>query len=120
MADTRQRTTWGNRFRFLARAVGLTGLAAVVTGAALAVVALPPVNLNAWDGWRALPATLGAAANGAHGGLARAAALALVGGAAAGALALAVEAPGLLAGASGRAADGTSATVGVAAAGALL
>ena len=30
MADTRQRTTWGTRFRFLVRAIGLTGVAALL------------------------------------------------------------------------------------------
>ena len=33
MADTRQRTTWGTRFRFLVRAVGLTGVLAAAVGA---------------------------------------------------------------------------------------
>src|SRR5687768_3160686 len=116
MADTRQRTTWGNRFRFLARAVGLTGLAAVVTGVALAVIALPPVDLNTAAGWKALPGAIGSAARGAHGALAQGAALALAGGALAVALALLVEALGLLAGATGRAAAGTTATVGAVAA----
>src|SRR5262245_25919233 len=35
MADTRQRTTWGNRFRFLARALGLLGLLAAIAGVIL-------------------------------------------------------------------------------------
>jgi hypothetical protein len=34
-SDTRQRTTWGTRFRFLVRAVGLTGLLAAVAGAVM-------------------------------------------------------------------------------------
>src|SRR5262245_3997405 len=35
MADTRQRTTWGNWFRFLVRAIGLTGVVACVFGVLL-------------------------------------------------------------------------------------
>lgn len=116
MADTRQRTTWGSRFRFLARAIGLTGLAAIVTGLALAVAAFPPVDLNTTAGWKTLPDVLSAASKGAHGDLARGAAWAIVGGLGAVVFAFLVEALGLLAGASGRAAAGTSATVGAVAA----
>jgi len=39
-ADTRQRTTFGNRFRFLARVLGLTGLLAIPAGWVLAADAL--------------------------------------------------------------------------------
>lgn len=40
--DTRQRTTLGNRFRFLVRALGLTGILAAPAGYALAGEHLPP------------------------------------------------------------------------------
>ena len=43
MTDTRQRTTIGNRFRFLVRFLGLTGLLAVPAGWLLAAGALPTV-----------------------------------------------------------------------------
>ncbi len=116
MADTRQRTTLGSRFRFLVRALGLTGLAVVVTGVALAVASFPSVDLNSWAGWKTIPNVLGAATKGAHGSLAQGAAWALVAGLAAVVLALLVDVVGLLAGASGRAAAGTTATVGAVAA----
>ena len=35
------RTTWGTRFRFLFRAIGLTGVLAVAVGAALTATAFP-------------------------------------------------------------------------------
>jgi len=43
MADSRQRTTLGTRFRFLVRAAGITGAAAAVAGVAMAAAdATPP------------------------------------------------------------------------------
>jgi hypothetical protein len=45
-ADVRQRTTLGNRFRFLVRVLGLTGVLAIPAGWLLAGEALPPVE--AW------------------------------------------------------------------------
>jgi hypothetical protein len=117
MADTRQRTTWGNRFRFLIRAAGLTGTAAVAAGGILAAASLPPVDLRSRAGWEAIPAVLHAASNGDHGDLARVAAWMIAGGAAAVALALVVEVGGaVLLGVGRRTAAGTTATVGVAAA----
>src|SRR5437588_73152 len=41
MADTRQRTTWGIRFRFLIRAIGLLGVLAASVGAVLAASVYP-------------------------------------------------------------------------------
>ncbi len=114
MADTRQRTTWGTRFRFLARAAGLTGVLAAAVGAALYAAAFPPYGR--WD-----LATLRAAAEGGHGDFAKAAALTLGGGAVAAVVALAVELlGGLFLVAGRRTATNTSAAVGVAAAVALL
>jgi hypothetical protein len=121
MADTRQRTTWGNRFRFLARAVGLTGVAAVASGAVLAAATLPPIDLGAWAGWKSLPDVLRAATEGAHGEMARVGAWLIAGGVAAVVVTLFVEVIGAAAlGAGKRTAAGTVATVGVVAAVALL
>ncbi|HEY1191722.1 MAG TPA: hypothetical protein VGE74_29085, partial [Gemmata sp.] len=72
--DSRQRTTWGSRFRFLIRALGLTGLVAVVAGGVLAFATCPPVDGTSWAGWKAVPGTLEAASKGAHGALAKGAA----------------------------------------------
>lgn len=47
MTDARQRTTFGNRFRFLVRFLGLTGLLAVPAGWLLAAGALP--TIPDWD-----------------------------------------------------------------------
>src|SRR5882762_8176372 len=41
MADTRQRTTWGIRFRFLIRAIGLLGVLAAAVGVVLTASAYP-------------------------------------------------------------------------------
>src|SRR4051812_45709666 len=121
MSDTRQRTTWGNRFRFLARAVGLTGVAAVAGGAVLAAATLPPIDLGSWAGWKSLPDLLRAAGNGDHGGMAKAGAWLVAGGLAAVVIALLVEVIGAaMLGAGKRTAAGTVATVGVVAAVALL
>jgi hypothetical protein len=84
MADTRQRTTWGTRFRFVIRAVGLTGLLAAAVGGTLAATAFPAAEQWNWG-------TLGAAAEGAQGGFAKAAALLLAAGVVAVAFALAIE-----------------------------
>lgn len=114
MADTRRRTTWGSRLRFLARAAGLLGLIAAACGACLL-----------WAEFRSAdaftPERLRAATEGAGGEYARNAAWLTVGGAAAVVLALVVELLGALAAGLGRrAAAGTVATVGGAAAVALL
>jgi ribosomal protein L17 len=47
MVDVRQRTTIGNRFRFLVRVLGLTGLVAAVVGAVL--LSTVPTGLPAWS-----------------------------------------------------------------------
>ncbi|VTR92069.1 unnamed protein product [Gemmata massiliana] len=118
--DSRQRTTWGSRFRFLIRALGATGFMAVVVGLPLASISLPPVNLTSWSGWLSVPDVLKAGTTGAHGELAKFASWAIVGGLGAVALALVVEALGLLFGATRRAAASTTATIGAVAAVALL
>jgi hypothetical protein len=121
MADTRQRTTLGNRFRFLVRAVGLTGFAAAAAGGILAVATFPAVDFGSWSGWSALPDVLRAAGDGANGELAKVAAWMVAGGVVAVAVALLVEVAGaLVLGVGRRTAAGTTATVGVAAAVALL
>lgn len=121
MADSRQRTTWGNRVRFVLRGVGLAGIGCAVAGTGLAAAALPAVDLGTRAGWAGLPDLLAAAADGAHGELARVGTHLLAGGLGALALALVVEALGaLLTGVGRRTAAGTSATLGAAAAVALL
>lgn len=121
MADSRQRTTWGSRFRFAVRALGLSGVAAVAVGGGLALAAFPPLDLTSWATLQTLPDVTASAAKGAHGELAKVAALLLAGGLAAVAVALVVEAlGGLLLGVGRRTAAGTTATVGVVAAVALL
>jgi hypothetical protein len=89
MADTRQRTTWGARFRFLVRAVGLTGVLAVAAGATLAATAFP--ESAEWTS-----ETLRAATEGAHGQFAKVALITLVAGLAAVGAALVVELLGSL------------------------
>ncbi|MBP3957621.1 hypothetical protein J8F10_20420 [Gemmata sp. G18] len=118
--DSRQRTTWGSRFRFLIRALGATGFMAVVVGLPLASVSLPRVDLVSWSGWRSVPDVLKAGTDGAHGDLAKFAAWAIIGGLGAVALALVAEALGLLFGATRRAAASTTATIGAIAAVVLL
>ncbi|QJW95204.1 coiled-coil domain-containing protein [Frigoriglobus tundricola] len=121
MADTRQRTTWGSRFRFLVRAVGLTGVAAVGVGGMLAAATLPAVDFGSWPALQTLHDLLRVAANGDHGELAKGGAWALACGAGAVAVALVVELLGaLLLGVGRRTAAGTAATGAVAAAVALL
>src|SRR6476659_8404023 len=91
MTDTRQRTTIGNRFRFLARFLGLTGLLAVPAGWLLAAGALPTVSDWTGDALRAaLDATL-PLAEGSRGLLVQIGTIALLGGAAAILLWLVVE-----------------------------
>src|SRR5262245_58954536 len=117
MADTRQRTTWGNRFRFLIRAIGLTGVVAVVVGVVLAAVSFPAINLATWAEWQSLPNHLRTATEGGYGDTAKVAGWALVGGLAAVALALVIEVfVGLCTFAGRRAAAGSMATVGAVAA----
>jgi hypothetical protein len=119
--DTRQRTTWGSRFRFLVRAAGLTGALAAAVGVILAGADGGAVDLLSAAWWRALPEVFQAALGGDRGDLARAAAWAVAGGGAAVALGLAAEALGALAAGVGRrTAAGTSATLGAAAAVALV
>ena len=59
-SDVRHRTTIGNRFRLLARVLGLTGIMAFAAGAVLASTSLPPVET--WT-----PEYVQAAAQGADG-----------------------------------------------------
>src|SRR4051812_49103661 len=44
MADVRQRTTFGNRFRFLVRVLGLTAVLAAVAGAVVLSTFLPDLS----------------------------------------------------------------------------
>lgn len=121
MADTRHRTTWGSRFRFLMRAVGLTGVACAAVGAALCAATLPTVNLGSFDGWKALPDVIRAASEGANGELAKVGALLLAGGLVAVVAALVIELLGVVfLGVGRRTVAGTTATVGIVAAVALL
>ncbi len=113
MADTRQRTTWGTRFRFLTRVVGLTGVLAFAVGVTLLATALPLRDLIQ-------PEKVQATAEGAHGTFAQDAAWVALVGLVAVALALLVELLGLLRGSGRRTAAGTSATVATLAAIALL
>src|SRR5436309_15468154 len=120
-SDSRQRTTLGNRFRFLARFLGLTGLLAVPAGWLLAAGALPTVPDWTADALRpALDATL-PLAEGARGLLVQVGTIALLAGAAAILLWLAVELLGGLFLVAGRkTAVGTNAAVQIALAAALL
>lgn len=113
MADTRQRTTWGNRFRLAARAVGLLGAVVAVVGLSVlyAEVRENPFSCELLTG----------AANGANGAVARQGALALLAGAAlAGAVLLLELVSAVFLSGTRRTAAGTSAAVGVLAALALL
>jgi hypothetical protein len=121
MADTRQRTTWGNRFRFLVRAIGLTGAAAAIVGAILAAATVPNIDLYSWAGWQALPDQFRAASEGNHGELAKVAAQMMLYGGAAVAGVLVVEVlSAVVLGIGRRTAAGTFATGGIVAAVALL
>src|SRR5262245_58103722 len=84
MADTRQRTTLGTRFRFLIRAIGLTGLVAAAVGLTLSATVFSAADL-----WK--PETLRAAGEGAYGQFAKSAALVFAFGLGAVAAALLIE-----------------------------
>jgi uncharacterized membrane protein len=114
MADTRQRTTWGTRLRFLSRSIGLTGILAAVIGVTLAATAFPSIEQWNTDTFRT-------ATDGTLGRFARVAAISLAVGVVAIALALAVELLGALVLITGRrTAASTTATIGTIAALALL
>ncbi len=114
MTDTRQRTTWGTRFRFLVRAFGLTGLFATVIGAGLFASEFP--SPSQWT-----TQTVQAAGEGTHGPFAKVAAWTLAAGVVSVAIALVVELlSGLLLITGRRTAASVSATVGTLAALALL
>src|SRR5262245_32534248 len=89
MADTRQRTTWGARLRFLVRTVGLTGVLAAAVGATLAVTAFP--ESAEWTS-----KTLRAALDGTHDRFAKTASITRAAGLAAVGAALVVELLGSL------------------------
>jgi len=112
--DTRHRTTFGTRFRFLVRVLALFGLLAAAAGAVVALPSFPPVaELNA--------EYFQAAARGEHGNYQQVATLLLAGGAVALALWLLVEVVSALTLLTGRkTASGTNAAVQVALAAALL
>lgn len=114
--DTRQRTTWGNRFRFLIRFLGLSGLMCAAAGVMLAstTYAVPATWDDAYQ-------TAHTAIEGQSGKFAQLTAILLVGGLAFAVVALVVELLGVLFLATGRrTAANTSATIGAAAAIALL
>src|SRR5688572_22141088 len=114
MADTRQRTTWGNRFRFVARAFGLLGVLVAATGLCLLWAEFRTTGIFS-------PELIRAAGDGAHGAFAKAAAWTLAFGLVAAALVACIELVGafVLSG-SRRTAAGASATLGIGAALALL
>lgn len=120
--DTRQRTTLGNRFRFLVRVLGLTGALALPVGWVLAGDALPPWPSGSLK--EAIPAygdTLLSLARGAADLQARAGAICLLAGGAAVALMLLAELFGGLFLVAGRkTAVGTNSALQVALAAALL
>jgi hypothetical protein len=106
MADIRQRTTWGTRFRFLIRTLGLTGVLAVAVGATLTATVFP-------ESARWTTETLRGAARGEHGRFAEAATITLAAGLVAVSAALLVEVlAGLLFVAGRRTAAGAAAAVG--------
>lgn len=70
MADARQRTTFGNVFRFTVRGLGLTGLLAAAGGGVLLATDLPAVDLTA-DGAKALWANYQTAFEGKFGDAAK-------------------------------------------------
>jgi hypothetical protein len=112
--DTRHRTTFGTRFRFLVRVLALFGVLAVAAGAVVALPSFPPTpELNA--------EYLQTAAEGEKGTYQQVATLLLAGGAVALALWLLVEVVSTLTLLTGRkTASGTNAAVQVALAAALL
>src|SRR6266498_1446266 len=110
MADTRQRTTLGNWFRFLARVLGLVGLFAAVCGLCLLWAEFRNTDLFSLE-------RLSAAGKGAHGEFARDAAWILFLGAAVALLAAAFELVNtIFFSGSRRTAAGAVATLGVVAA----
>ncbi|MCE9565342.1 MAG: hypothetical protein K8U57_25185 [Planctomycetes bacterium] len=114
MADTRHNKTLGTRFRFLVRAIGLTGVLAAVVGMALFASAFP-----LFQQWTV--ENLRTSANGDHGPFAKTAAWTFVIGLAAVALALVVEViGGVLLVTGRRTVANTSATVATCAAISLL
>jgi hypothetical protein len=114
MTDTRQRTTWGIRFRFLIRGLGVVGVFAAAVGAVLTASVYP--SLDQWN-----PDTAHRAMHHEDGDAAYIGVLLLHLGVGTVVLALAVEfLGGLFRTASRRTAAGTSATIAVAAAIALL
>jgi hypothetical protein len=115
MADTRQRTTWGNRFRFFARVLGLIGLLAGMIG-----MLLLRIELREKGPFRLLD-QFRDSVQGANGEFARISALLMAVGVGVLAVILLVELiGGLASGAGRRTAAGTVATVGIVAAVALL
>jgi hypothetical protein len=114
--DTRQRTTWGSRFRFLVRALGLIGVLVAICGLSLlwAEYRENLRDLASVERFRAV-------AEGADGEFARTAAQTFALGAAAALIGAAIELLGVVfSGASRRTAAGAVATLGVVAALALV
>src|SRR6266498_449424 len=110
MADTRQRTTLGNWFRFLARVLGLVGLFAAVCGLCLLWAEFRNTDLFSVE-------RLSAAGKGAHGEFAREAARILAVGGAIAILTLGFElVNAIFFSGSRRTAAGAVATLGVVAA----
>lgn len=73
MADARQRTTFGNMFRFAIRALGLTGLLAAAIGGVLLATELPGLGAvdSVGDGARAAWNHFQTASTGGHGDAAK-------------------------------------------------
>src|SRR5262245_58979701 len=114
MADTRQRTTWGNRFRFLVRALGLLGLLAAISGVVLLWAQFRSTDFFTSERLRA-------AVEGANGQYVQVAAyLAGIGGAAVLLIILIEMLGSLVTGVGRRTAAGTVATIGAVAAVVLL
>lgn len=112
-SDTRQRTTWGTRFRFLVRFIGVTGLLATVAGAVTLYTVFPSSQWTLEN--------IRSAGEGARGTFAQFAAWTLAAGVTAVAIALLVELLGGLALVTGRrTAANATATIGTIAAAALL
>lgn len=112
--DVRQEMTWGTRLRFLVRVLGLTGVLTAAAGGVLTATVF--THANAWTS-----DNLRGALHGDHGEFARNAVWILAIGAVAIALAAVTELIGLVVLAAGRrTVAGTTATVGVVAATALL
>src|SRR5262245_55456559 len=119
--DTRQRTTWGTRFRFLSRAVGLTGVLAFAVGSAMALADDPHPVRTLDAAYQCLDGVVTTAVAGTGTQYGRVAGYLVGVGLVAVAVALVVELLGALFLMTGRrTAAGTSATVATAAAVALL